>query len=416
MSLPQELSGLSPRDTDAAEHASSGSRLPTLTGMRFVAAAAVVLCHFSLYIRGNPDFWRNLGQVGVSFFFVLSGFVLTWSARPGTPARAVWRARAAKIFPNHLLVGAAHAGLMLLTGKAIVAAQILPTATLTQSWIPGFDLTTAVSPVSWTLSCEVFFYLTFPLLLARIRRIPATYLWCAACALVAVIFTLPTIAEQFVPHGKPMSPLLPYLDNHAWFVDFFPLARAFEFALGMVLARIVAAGKWVQLGMAPAAVLFVLAYWLSMGSGLYSFSAATVIPIAMLICSGAVADVEGRPSPLRHPYLVRLGEISFALYLVHKPVIDYGMKLLGIPHFSGMALVDQVATLAPLLGVALLLAWLLYVGVERPVTRYWGRRRPRRAAGHRATCRECPARTCSGRPSPDDHRDGEDMTGAPAPR
>ncbi|MEU1072709.1 acyltransferase [Streptomyces sp. NPDC005878] len=396
---------LSPHSTAPAAHEGPAHRLPTLTGMRFVAAAAVVLCHFSLYIRGNPDFWRNLGQVGVSFFFVLSGFVLTWSARPDSPARAIWRARAAKIFPNHLLVAAAHAGLMLLTGKAIVSAQILPTATLTQSWIPGFNLTTAISPVSWTLSCEVFFYLAFPLLLTQLRRVPPKYLWWAAAALIAVIFTLPVVAQHFVPNGKPMSPLLPYLDNDAWFVGFFPLARAFEFALGMVLARIVAAGKWFQLGMAPATVLFVLGYWLSMGSGLYSFAAATVIPIGMLICAGAVADVEGRPSPLRHPYFVRLGEISFALYLVHKPVIDYGAKLLGIPHFSGMALVDQVVVLAPLFGVALLLAWLLYIGVERPMMRHWARRRPRRSASHRAACRECPARTCPGRPS------GADLSG-----
>ncbi|WP_371656296.1 MULTISPECIES: acyltransferase family protein [unclassified Streptomyces] len=389
MSTTPELSR--PSTSAAATHEGRWDKLPSLTGMRFLAATAVLLCHFSLYIRGNPDFWRNLGQVAVSFFFVLSGFVLTWSAKPGTPARAVWRARAAKIFPNHLVVGAAHAGLMLLTGKAIVAAQILPTATLTQSWIPGFNLTTAVSPVSWTLSCEVFFYLSFPLMLTWIRRIPPRFLWCTAAVLVAVIFTLPVIAEHYIPNGQPMSPLLPYLDNDAWFVDFFPLARALEFALGMVLAHIVAAGKWVQLGMAPATVLLVLGYWMSMGSGLYSFAAATVVPIGMLICAAAVADIEGRPSPLRHPYFVRLGEISFALYLVHKPVIDYGAKVLGIPHFSGLALVDQITVLAPMFAVSLLLAWLLYVAVERPAMRLWGRRRAGRTGRHKSVCRDCPS-------------------------
>ncbi|AYG78691.1 hypothetical protein DWB77_00799 [Streptomyces hundungensis] len=411
MSLTQETL---PTTTGPTADQGARHRLPSLTGMRFVAAAAVVLCHFSLFIRGNPDFWRDLGQVGVSFFFVLSGFVLTWSAKPGTRARAVWRARAAKVFPNHLAVVMAHGALMLLTGKAIVATQLLPTATLTQSWIPGFDLTTAVSPVSWTLSCEVFFYLTFPLLLRQLRRIPARYLWWAAAVLVVVIFTLPVIAEHFIPNGKPMSPLLPYLDNDAWFVSIFPLARLFEFALGMVLARIVAAGKWVQLGLVPATVLFVLAYWLSMGTGLYACTAGTIIPISMLICAGAVADAEGRPSPLRHPYLVRLGEISFALYLVHKPVIDYGMKTLGIPHFSGISLVDQVVVLAPLFTVALLLAWLLHIGVERPMMRHWARSRPRRTAGHRATCRACPARTCPGGPSDTDALDQEPLKETPS--
>ncbi|MFD9795246.1 acyltransferase family protein [Streptomyces sp. NPDC059070] len=360
--------------------------------MRFIAAAAVVLCHFSLYIRGNPDFWRNLGQVGVSFFFVLSGFVLTWSARPTTSARAFWRRRAAKILPSHLVTAAAHAGLMVLTGKAIVAAQILPTATLTQSWIPGFDLTTAISPVSWTLSCEMFFYLAFPLLIRQIRRMRTAYLWGVAAVLVAVIFTLPLVARHYVPDGTPMSPLLPYLDNDAWFVDFFPAARLLEFALGMVLARIVAAGKWPQIGLLPAGALLVLGYWMSMGTGLYSFSAATVVPIALVICAGAVADVEQRPSPLRHPYLVWLGEVSFALYLVHKPVIDYGARLLGIPHFSAMGLTGQVAVLAPMFTVAVLLAWLLHRAVELPAMRHWGRRGGPRAGRHRGACPHCGAR------------------------
>ncbi|MFG2143005.1 acyltransferase family protein [Streptomyces sp. NPDC048696] len=387
--MTQAITGPTSTRTPTASHE---HRLPTLTGMRFAAAAAVFLCHFSLYIRGNGDFWRTLGEVGVSFFFVLSGFVLTWSTRPETTARTFWRRRAAKVYPNHLVVAAAHAGLLLLTGKAIVAAQILPTATLTQSWLPRFNLMTALSPVSWTLSCEVFFYLAFPLLVRQIRRMSTATLWWVAGALVATIFALPAIALHFIPAGQPVAPLLPYLNNDTWFVGFFPLARLLEFALGMTVARIVAAGKWPQIGLLPATALLALGYWMAMETLLCSFAAATVVPIALVICAGAVADVEGHPSPLRHPYLIWLGEVSFALYLVHKPVIDYGAKLLGIPHFSTMGLTEQVVVGIPMLIVSLLLAWLLHLAVERPAMRHWGRPRTASAGRHRGACPHCGGR------------------------
>src|SRR2546430_4023453 len=96
------------------------SRLPSLTGMRFVAAGLVFLFHslwqnffvspdaqkttFSLFFQG--------GWAGVSFFFVLSGFVLAWAARPTDTAAKFWRRRFFKIYPNHLLTFIAAAILL----------------------------------------------------------------------------------------------------------------------------------------------------------------------------------------------------------------------------------------------------------------------------------------------------------------
>ncbi|UCN13634.1 acyltransferase family protein [Cellulomonas iranensis] len=67
-------------------------RLDALTGLRFLAALVVVVFHLSLnrFFLDAPALvdplqgvLRNGGWLGVTFFFVLSGFVLTWSARPG---------------------------------------------------------------------------------------------------------------------------------------------------------------------------------------------------------------------------------------------------------------------------------------------------------------------------------------------
>ncbi|WP_234335915.1 acyltransferase family protein [Streptomyces sp. NRRL S-920] len=351
------------------------SQLASLTGMRFFAAALVVCTHFGLYVRGNPDFWRNSGQIGVSFFFILSGFVLTWSARPDRSARDFWRRRLCKVFPNHLVTAVIHFALLCLVGVQLTQWQLLPTALLVQSWIPGFDLTTAVSPVSWSLSCELFFYAAFPFLLRCVVRIRDGRLWWWAAAMVAMIVCVPVVATYLVPDGNPMTPLLPYMNNDAWFVYFFPVTRALEFLLGMLVARLVMQGRWLPVGRIPAMLALALGFWMSMGAGLYSFVAVTVVPLALVIGSTAVADAAECRSLLGSRPMVWLGEVSFALYLVHKPVIDFSARGLGIPRFSGMDLTAQIGFFTFIFGVSVLVAWTLYRMVERPAMRRWSRAR-----------------------------------------
>lgn len=69
-----------------------GTRMPSLTGLRFVAAFGVYLCH-AAFLGSQAHDWPSgpfelLGAVAVSLFFVLSGFVLTRSAHPADTARA----------------------------------------------------------------------------------------------------------------------------------------------------------------------------------------------------------------------------------------------------------------------------------------------------------------------------------------
>ena len=94
--------------TDAERDHAAPARLPSLTGLRF--AAAFLVFGFHAHIEGIVaagatrdvmDWVFGPGAAGVSFFFVLSGFVLTWSVRPGETAWRFWRRRIAKIYPNH---------------------------------------------------------------------------------------------------------------------------------------------------------------------------------------------------------------------------------------------------------------------------------------------------------------------------
>lgn len=81
------------------------SRSPSLTGLRFVAASLVFAYPAALPVPsmrlfaddavayGFYDRASQAGGLGVGFFFVLSGFILTWSARPGDTPRTFWRRR-----------------------------------------------------------------------------------------------------------------------------------------------------------------------------------------------------------------------------------------------------------------------------------------------------------------------------------
>src|SRR4051794_29113441 len=90
----------------AAVSAVGTPRLDSLTGLRAVAAFAVFLTHAQGLFDGGPagPFLRRIsaqGPTGVSFFFVLSGFVLTWSSRPGDRPGAFYRRRFARIAPAY---------------------------------------------------------------------------------------------------------------------------------------------------------------------------------------------------------------------------------------------------------------------------------------------------------------------------
>src|SRR6266508_2403518 len=78
-------------------------RVESLTGLRWWAAF-FVFCHHMTNLAPLPirDFLKY-GTSGVTFFFVLSGFVLTWSAQPGTKIRTFYRRRFARIFPLYFL-------------------------------------------------------------------------------------------------------------------------------------------------------------------------------------------------------------------------------------------------------------------------------------------------------------------------
>lgn len=380
-------------------------RLPSLTGLRFIASAMVLLCHtgMSIVTRAAPGstawaYVYEAGVIGVTFFFVLSGFVLTWTSKAGDTKRAFWRRRVVKIFPNHIVTLVAALILMASAGVAVSVPDILPTILLQQSWFVSQDIILLYNPngPTWSLTCEIFFYLIFPFMLPLLRRIRPERLWGWAGAVVVLMAAVPFIAKVL-----PAEPLLVQTTSswpQTWFIYYFPVTRALEFVLGVLVGLIVVNKRWRGPGVLVSGLLAIAGYAVSAQLvGTYSGFAIAAVPIALLIAAVATADIRGRRTAFGGRKMVWLGEISFALYMVHWLVVSYGPldaanpMTWTTPLNWSEAIGDAVLTIA----ICLVLAWLLYAFVERPAMRAWSR--PAKGGGRLSAVPDVPLPVGDGR-------------------
>ncbi|PCN48036.1 acyltransferase [Curtobacterium sp. 'Ferrero'] len=320
-------------------------RLDSLTGLRAFAALAVFLHHATAY-QESPDwagFITNAGDDGVSFFFMLSGFVLAWNGRATDTPGQFYRRRAARILPLYWIawiVGGAY---------AIVAdhqrfSSLVPSVVLLQSWFPQKDIHFAGNSVGWSLSAEMFFYLMFPAVFVLLRRLSVRGTVIVAVVALFFIFAIPLTLHPTEAAGI-----------RYWLIYLFPVTRFFEFVVGMSLAMILRSGVRFPVPVAATAT-FALAvsiasnwlprYWLLV--------AATAIPFVLLLASAADADRAGKRSIFAWKPIVKLGEWSFAFYLVHlvvlRVVIAVTNRTVPMPWWatSALGLVIGVAVAAVL--------------------------------------------------------------------
>ncbi|MFK0120343.1 acyltransferase family protein [Streptomyces sp. NPDC090994] len=383
------MTSSSPAAVGGSASASHRTKLPSLTGLRFIAAALVFFFHATFsdppqnpfadesWEEGFRWLFSKAGWMGVSFFFVLSGFVLTWSARPGDTVTGFWRRRLLKIFPNHVVMWAL--AMVLFAGAMTPVSAWLPNLFLIHSWFPQHATFISVNPPSWSLCSELLFYLLFPFLLRPVLRIKERALWLWAAGMVAGMLAVQLVTDFLLPQHPPTPEGFGISLWEFWFGYNFPPVRMFEFVLGMILARLVMSGTAPRVGIVPAALLCVAGYAAAMAVPfLYGLNLMTVVPIALLICAVARADVEGTPTVLRGRAMQWLGEVSFGFYIAQYVVMYYGRTELMDERLFGPA-----AGILVLLGfflATLLVGWALLVCVERPVMRRWGRPAPRPAA------------------------------------
>lgn len=372
--------------------------LPALTGLRFVAALGVVAFH-----RGQdwlaaygPAWFRPVaasGYVGVSLFFVLSGFILAYTyfehrERPPA-AREFYLARVTRIYPVYLvgLLVALPFGLRqiaaqaTLSGKGAATTALASEVLLVQGWYP--ETACGLNCPGWSLSVEVFFYALFPLLGGLFYRRPR-----ALVALVAPLTVLALVAPVLYHVVQPDG--LTHVDpaTHTFLVGlvkYNPLMHLPEFMLGIVVAGLhfAWAGRrgWWTNPLFPVGLILVALFY------------GPRLP-HLVLHNGLLAPVFGwlilalaRPASLVSRALawrpvVLLGEASYSLYIVHMPLwMWYSALGKRVWDESRLGLTFPLY-LAACLGLSLL----LYETVELPARRVLRRAFVRRgwmAAGPR---------------------------------
>lgn len=329
-------------------------QLPALTGLRFVAAALVVLFHArgmlpSLRDNAALDVLGS-GYSGVSLFFVLSGFVLAYNylTPDGTGVRDTRDflvARFARIYPVYLVGIVLGFPLFVRElqrsgGNAQLFREAPPitalTVTLLQSWVP--DYACRLNCPGWSLSTEAFFYLAFPAIGVWLVRRKRTALLAFAVACWAIAMTFAFTYMKLNPDHFTEYTAASRAD---WLgmVKFSPLFRLPEFALGMAAGMVFlrtpqAFGRHAStIGLiAAAAIVSALSFhahlpYLAIHNGLLAPLFALLI-IALATGAGPLAWFLGT-RPLR-----LLGEASFALYLMHLAILSYATKGLDMAGVS----------------------------------------------------------------------------------
>ncbi|MDP3859381.1 MAG: acyltransferase, partial [Stagnimonas sp.] len=151
-------------------------RAAHLTVFRFVAALIVVIFHYGRVATGQNGFLAAGPQM-VTFFFVLSGFVmvLAYGGAGTVPARGYWRARAVRILPAYYLALLAAVFIARWQHRQVGWPPFGLSLGLLQAWWPEY--VTRINPPGWSLSVEALFYLLFPaLLLYSNRRKPGDWI------------------------------------------------------------------------------------------------------------------------------------------------------------------------------------------------------------------------------------------------
>jgi peptidoglycan/LPS O-acetylase OafA/YrhL len=310
--------------------------LDALTGLRFLAAMGVVFYHFSLPIlKGRSAILLNLagaGYIAVDLFYLLSGFILTYSylSPEGTllgSRRNFYISRFARIYPAYFLafVLAAPSDIAtslqvnhLATAIAKLAVSAGSVLTLQQAWTPwtAWDW----NYPAWSVSVEVFFYLLFPWLAVRLARLKQTSL-----LPVAGLFWLLALLAPFLlwtikgTTGQPSRG-----DNLQMAVQFTPILRLPEFAIGILLGRAYVLGRFRRLNgnllatIASFSIFAVLAFCPNLPNPL--LANGLLAPLFALLIVGLAQGRGPIAWFLAQPFMVTLGEASYGVYILQIPL------------------------------------------------------------------------------------------------
>jgi peptidoglycan/LPS O-acetylase OafA/YrhL len=358
----------------------AGSRenyLPALDGLRFMAAMLVAGGHYvSIFSQGTGSVTvTTLTGLGMTLFFVLSGFVIHYNYCHTIPemggVRAFAVARFARLYPLYIvlfMIDFSYTGLVTRgacgraeeTGHWLAFANYL---TLTQSWFYAVICKSSliyqygpVASVSWSISVEAFFYIVYvgvAKLIARRQWRSQHIVGLAVASYFAVVayffgcaYLQPEIDRVGLALFGPVATVdAGYQDSLLrWLFYFNPVARLGEFFLGMAAAHLFMRRRS-SLTFLQSAPISMLAFAAVVGAvaihlflyEIVAYRNVTIGRIASPLYAPAVAAVLYLVARydtfssrfFSNPILVRFGEASYSIYLLHE-ILPSAYRHLGI--------------------------------------------------------------------------------------
>jgi exopolysaccharide production protein ExoZ len=304
----------------------SSHKLDSLQCFRGLAALSVAFFHASA--TTNPHAFNGLfgfGFLGVDFFFVLSGFIILSShfedEKTISSLKTYYIKRFVRIFPSYWPISIGMIFIYSMLPNLSQQASAHQNISLISSLLLLPASTGPVLNVAWTLIYEVMFYFIFSIFFIS-GRIFFVFIVSWVSVILAVIWIngLPDINLAESAYDAPST----------WFTHLISPINL-EFVLGLITAYLVRIVPY-RFGK--------MLFWL----GLIGFIMLLCwpfalicrplfgLPFAVLVLGGALLEKQGK---LKSPqWLVRLGDASYSIYLVHNPLISVTNRLVG--HFFGL--------------------------------------------------------------------------------
>lgn len=353
------------------------NHLPALTGVRFFLALWVILHHLTgkgmmlePFVQTFPPAIGALirgGYLAVGTFFVLSGFVLarSYGEKSWNPGRLLnyGIARIGRIYPGYLLS-------LLIVSPWIYhylfeapvdpsrkAALMADYGLVLQGWTGSLGV--GWNTPAWSLSCEFFFYLCFPVLLMWFgKRTPVRL---SIAAGIAVLFP---VALSFFHVPGSLKPLYHTADFLAGIVA----SHVYDMLVESGWSFVSRIGLWIY-GIAVSAGALIVAFQGSVKTVLDLNNALR--PFNFLVLIG-LAIGGGLPARILSSRVIKyLGQASYSMYILHVPLLWWYTRYL----WRTTSIESQTAAAALYIAGVIVVSALAFEFVEEPANRFirqWG--------------------------------------------
>jgi peptidoglycan/LPS O-acetylase OafA/YrhL len=356
--------------TISGEYSMHSQRLDSLTSLRAFAALGVFFSHMGfVQYSSNPVLastfkYFNFGYAGVTFFFILSGFILTYSftktlSSGGAKFSDFLMHRVFRIYPVHLLCLAIFIGVSYYfdSGFIVDTQKLIKNALLIQSFSVSKADYFSFNAVSWSISVEMFFYVCFCFLIFAQKR-----------TVVLFIIVLMSVLMYLNKHNA-----VPGVISH-WFYYINPFMRLPDFMIGMLMCKIyfgfkkIPSNDFLSVAELASVVLIGLSFYIAANGGDLGGVKWDVIFIPSMALAVFVFAFNGGviSKILSNKLLVFCGDASFAFYLIHAIVINVLHKNISL---ESPGLKDSILFILLAFVLSFIIASLIYVMFEKPINK-----------------------------------------------